>query len=100
MKLTNFADVVPRSILMAQMNTSVFIMTGLGDGHMISYNMDPSSGMLSGAKKFTIGAQQVRLNQLRQDGKVVVFACADHPTVIHADGDHLRFANFNIKVFL
>ncbi len=85
---------------MTQMNTSVFLMTGLGDGHMVSYNMDPSCGKLSGAKKFTIGAQQVRLNQLRQDGKVVVFACADHPTVIHADGEHLRFANVNIKVHL
>lgn len=96
--LTKFVDVVPRSILMAQMNSSVFLMTGLGDGHMASYNMDPSSGKLSVAKKFTIGAQQVRLHQLWQDGKVVVFACADHPTVIHADGDHLRFANVNIKV--
>jgi hypothetical protein len=84
---------------MAEMSGFVFLMAGLGDGHMLSYQMDRSTGKLSDAKKFTIGAQQVRLNHLRQeDGRVVVFACADHPTVVHADGDKLRFANVNIKV--
>ncbi len=84
---------------MAEMSGAVFLMAGLGDGHMLSYQMDRSTGKLSDAKKFTIGAQQVRLNHLRQkDGRVVVFACADHPTVVHADGDKLRFANVNIKV--
>lgn len=66
---------------------------------MYSFIMDPKTGALSERKKYTIGTQQVRLTRFETEDQTFVFACSDHPTVIHSERGKLQFANVNVKVF-
>ena len=113
-----YVDVIPRSILITKFDDTARLMIGLGekilvnfpclsyfpfqsgDGTVIAYNLDPSKGKLSDGKKHTIGTQQIQLFQATTNGSSIVFACSDHPVVIHSDHDKLRFETVNMRVSL
>ncbi|KAG2220152.1 hypothetical protein INT45_013850, partial [Circinella minor] len=87
---------VPRSLLLVNLDKSYYLMVTLGDGQMISYKID-NSGSLSSRQEITLGTHAVSLHIVPQNGKKSVFAASDHPTMITSEYDQLIFSAVNLK---
>ena len=47
-----------------------------------------------------LGTKPIVLKQFKSDGMTSVFACSDHPTIIHFSNQKLLFSNVNVKVHI
>jgi len=96
---------LPRSILLAEVDEVIddgpvplYLLCGLGDGHLFSFIVNRESGKLSGWRKMSLGTGPVTLTPIRCYSKnnalhcVVqrtthVFACSNRPTVIYSSSN-------------
>ena len=53
---------------------------------------------MSGGKKVVLGTKPIVLKQFSSEGTCNVFACSNHPTIIHWSSQKLLFSNVNLKV--
>ena len=56
------------------------------------------SGQLDTGKKVVLGTKPIILRLFQSKGVASVFACSDHPTIIHSSNHKLLFSNVNMKV--
>lgn len=56
------------------------------------------AGHLSGGKKVILGTKPIVLKQFHSADTANVFACSNHPTIIHCSNQKLLFSNVNLKV--
>ena len=56
------------------------------------------SGHLSNSKRVVLGTKPIVLKAFRSSGSVNVFACSNHPTIIHYSNHKLLFSNVNLRV--
>lgn len=56
-------------------------------------------GQLSVGKRVVLGTKPIVLKQFKSEGITSVFACSDHPTIIHFSNQKLLFSNVNVKVW-
>ena len=75
-----------------------YAFAGLGDGRLYTFIIQDQS--LKNRKRYTLGTRQIRLYPFVSDGKPVVFASSDRPTLFYSDHEKLRFANVNIQELL
>ncbi|KAI9260637.1 UV-damaged DNA binding protein [Phascolomyces articulosus] len=87
---------VPRSVLLVNLSETHYLMVTLGDGQMISYNID-NDGSLSSRQEITLGTHSVSLHVIPQNGMKCVFAASDHPTMISCEYNQLVFSAVNLK---
>ena len=58
------------------------------------------SGQLKNGKRVILGTKPVILRLFQSSGVTNVFACSDHPTIIHSANHKLLFSNVNVKVIV
>ena len=96
-------ETVARSVLFAQFesddasNASSYLMCGLGDGNLISFELAPTNAALSGRKKLAIGTSGIELRAFQTKDGPHVFASCDRPTVISSAHGRLLYSNVNNK---
>lgn len=89
-------DVQPRSALTVTLGDGqdrVFV--GMGDGKLHSFELDGSTGALSGGKRVGLAHQPVALARFQSGGSEHVFAACDRPTVVYSQHGGLQFASVN-----
>lgn len=106
------------SILVSDFDGSRYLLCGLGDGSLLSYNID-SRNETKDRRKLILGTKPVNLRSFRcapefvvhmypalrfnfklfpgsrYRGDAHVFAASDRPTVIHSTNGKLMFSNLN-----
>ena len=103
-------DVVARSVLFTQFDSSsvseldpsapaTFLMVGLGDGHLVSWEVQSTTGVpvLSARKRIALGTSTIELTSFRSRGELHVFVACDRPTVVSNAHGKLRYSNVNMK---
>jgi DNA damage-binding protein 1 len=90
-------DILPRSILISSFNGHAYLLVALGDGTLHYYKMDADSGGLSHGKKVVLGTKPIVLRQFLFGDTTHVFACSNHPTIVHWSNHKLLFSNVNLK---
>ncbi|KAI1706295.1 mono-functional DNA-alkylating methyl methanesulfonate n-term domain-containing protein [Ditylenchus destructor] len=91
-------DVLPRSVMIVNMESIIYLMVALGDGTVYYFRIDSESGNLTEQKKVTLGTQPTTLRKFTTKGIANVFACSDRPTVIYSANQKLAFSNVNMKM--
>ena len=92
-----------------------YLLCALGDGCLYYYTMDSQTGtiiltlwnlnfqcllgQLGSSKRVILGTKPVVLRLFQSGGATNVFACSDHPTIIHSSNQKLLFSNVNVKVY-
>eukprot|EP00927_Polykrikos_kofoidii_P010889 TRINITY_DN14596_c0_g1_i1.p1 TRINITY_DN14596_c0_g1~~TRINITY_DN14596_c0_g1_i1.p1 ORF type:complete len:848 (-),score=160.05 TRINITY_DN14596_c0_g1_i1:31-2574(-) len=79
-------DTLPRSVVVARLAGVLHLLVGLGDGRLVTFQVDEMTGTLSQRRAVCLGAQPAQLVPFRSraDGLQHVFATGDRPTVVHA----------------
>jgi len=97
-------DVVPRSTLFCFFEDTIYLFTGLGDGHLITNVVDSSSSAggfaLSDRKSVSLGTQPVTLKLFKSQHSMHVFAGSDRPTIIYSNSKKLVYSNVNLNEVL
>ncbi len=97
-------DVVPRSTLFCSFEDTIYLLTGLGDGHLITNVVVSSSSTggltLSDRKSVSLGTQPVTLKLFKSQHSMHVFAGSDRPTIIYSNSKKLVYANVNLNEIL
>ncbi|CAH8566044.1 unnamed protein product [Heterobilharzia americana] len=91
---------LPRSVLIAQLEDMAYLFAAMGDGTLYFYTIDPSADhiCLRDTKRVSAGTgPSMFLRQWRSQRKVNVFVCSNHPCVIYSIKNKLIFANLNLK---
>ncbi|KAI8149358.1 CPSF A subunit region-domain-containing protein [Fennellomyces sp. T-0311] len=81
---------VPRSLLLVNMEGVHYLMVALGDGQMVSYTIN--LGLLGNRQEITLGTHAASLHVTVQNGKKHVFASSDNPTMISSKHKRLMFS--------
>ncbi|KAL7062814.1 hypothetical protein AAHC03_01676 [Spirometra sp. Aus1] len=92
--------VLPRSILISQLNDTAFLFAAMGDGALYYYTIDFNAEniVLRDAKRVNAGTgPSMYLSQWRSHNKNNVFVCSNHPCIVYSVKNKLVFANVNLK---
>ncbi len=77
----------------------VFLLVGMGDGILITYTIDFSSGLptLTNRKKGVLGTHPITFTAFVSNEEFCVFAACDRPSILYFRNDKLLFANVDIR---
>ncbi|XP_052206815.1 DNA damage-binding protein 1-like [Diospyros lotus] len=73
-----------------------YLLCALGDGHLLNFLLNMSTGELTDRKKISLGTQPITLCTLSSKNTTHVFAASDRPTVIYSN-KKLLYSNVNLK---
>lgn len=90
-------ELLPRSVLCNTFEGKDYLLVGLGDGSLISYELDVKQGTLGARKRVSLGSQPLSLSRFRSKNMTHVFAACDRPTVIYSSNNKLLYSNINSK---
>eukprot|EP00727_Mastigamoeba_balamuthi_P002002 m51a1_g118 putative dna damage-binding protein 1a (1114) ;mRNA; f:362128-365815 len=110
LSLPDFADVhtehlegnvVPRSAMLAELEGVVYVLVGLGDGHLVSYVVDQDGAaggsMLRDRKRVSLGTSPPELRAFLTRGAANIFVASNRPTVIYSSNKKLVYSTVNLK---
>jgi DNA damage-binding protein 1 len=108
-------EILPRSVIFANFDSSRHLVIGMGDGHVYSFVFDPAKAMhasqtgevkdaaaseeekvLRQKKKMALGRQPVTLIPFFNRGALNVLACGDRPTVVYSKNGKIVFSPVNL----
>jgi DNA damage-binding protein 1 len=96
--LTITLETQARSVIMATLEGKDVLMVGLGDGSLVSYELDSDLLTTSNRKKVSLGTQPITLSMFNSAvGSQCVFAASDRPTVVYSSNGKVCFANVNLS---
>ncbi|KAE9461432.1 hypothetical protein C3L33_06662, partial [Rhododendron williamsianum] len=106
-------EIIPRSVLLCSFEgfTCLFcinylgscsfqisyLLCALGDGHLLNFLLNMSTGELTDRKKVSLGTQPITLRTFSSKNTTHVFAASDRPTVIYSSNKKLLYSNVNLK---
>ncbi|ESQ55276.1 hypothetical protein EUTSA_v10024273mg [Eutrema salsugineum] len=90
-------EIIPRSVLLCAFEGISYLLCALGDGHLLSFQLDTSSGELRDRKKVLLGTQPITLRTFSSKSATHVFAASDRPAVIYSNNKKLLYSNVNLK---
>ncbi|KAK8563210.1 hypothetical protein V6N13_018256 [Hibiscus sabdariffa] len=90
-------EIIPRSVLLCSFEGSSYLLCALGDGHLLNFQVNMSSGELTDRKKVSLGTQPITLRTFSSKNTTHVFAASDRPTVIYSSNKKLLYSNVNLK---
>lgn len=90
-------EIIPRSILMVQLEGLNYLLCSLGDGSLYYFLLDRIQGNLTEQKKVTLGTKPTIIQPFISGTSKNIFACSDRPTVIYSSNHKLVFSNVNLK---
>ena len=90
-----------RSVLLAKFGGMPYLLVGMGDGVLLTFSFDSTSGALSGRKNSSLGTQPVTLSPFHNHRRHTfhIFAASDRPAVISSEPYNARkmlFSNVNV----
>ena len=59
-----------------------YLLCALGDGHLLNFLLNTTTGQLTDRKKVSLGTQPITLRTFSSKSTTHVFAASDRPTVI------------------
>ena len=74
-----------------------YLLCALGDGHLLNFLLNMSTGELTDRKKVSLGTQPITLRTFSSKNTTHVFAASDRPTVIYSSNKKLLYSNVNLK---
>lgn len=89
-----------RDLLLVDMETvQPMLLVGLGDGTLLIYSVEQSSGLpsLSARRKIALGSQPISLSCFLHNDHLCVFASCDRPTVLYSKNGKLLFSIANVS---
>lgn len=86
-------EFVPRSVLFCAFEGISYLLCGLGDGHLINFQLDATARKLRIRRKVSLGARPINLGIFA----TYVFAASDRPTVIYSSQRELQYKNVNMR---
>ncbi|CAL9775781.1 unnamed protein product [Musa acuminata subsp. burmannicoides] len=90
-------EIIPRSVLLCTFEGVHYLLCTLGDGHLLNFLLNLSTGELSNRKKVSLGTQPIMLRTFSSKDTTHVFAASDRPTVIYSSNKKLLYSNVNLK---
>ncbi|XP_009412027.2 DNA damage-binding protein 1 [Musa acuminata AAA Group] len=90
-------EIIPRSVLLCTFEGVYYLLCTLGDGHLLNFLLNLSTGELSNRKKVSLGTQPIMLRTFSSKDTTHVFAASDRPTVIYSSNKKLLYSNVNLK---
>ncbi|KAI9079024.1 hypothetical protein K1719_039024 [Acacia pycnantha] len=90
-------EIIPRSVLLCTFEGISYLLCALGDGHLINFLLNTSTGELADRKKVSLGTQPITLRTFSSKNATHVFAASDRPTVIYSSNKKLLYSNVNLK---
>ena len=94
------AEVIPRAVMLCAFEEVPYLLAGLGDGQLFTFNLDGKTGELGDSKKLSLGTQPITLRTFRNKNTTHVFAGSDRPTVIYSNNRKLIYSNVNLREVL
>ncbi|KAK0579707.1 hypothetical protein LWI29_030159 [Acer saccharum] len=77
-------EIIPRSVLLCAFEGISYLLCALGDGHLLNFLLNMSTGELADRKKVSLGTQPITLRTFSSKNTTHVFAASDRPTVIYS----------------
>lgn len=74
-----------------------YLLCALGDGHLLNFLLNLTTGQLTDRKKVSLGTQPITLRTFSSKSTTHVFAASDRPTVIYSSNKKLLYSNVNLK---
>ena len=74
-----------------------YLLCALGDGHLLNFTLNTTTGELTDRKKVSLGTQPITLRTFSSKSTTHVFAASDRPTVIYSSNKKLLYSNVNLK---
>ncbi|OAY75001.1 DNA damage-binding protein 1a [Ananas comosus] len=90
-------EIIPRSVLLCNLEGVSYLLCALGDGHLFNFLLNTKTGELSDRKKVSLGTQPISLRTFSSKDATHVFAASDRPTVIYSSNKKLLYSNVNLK---
>ncbi|CAN8246204.1 unnamed protein product [Cochlearia groenlandica] len=90
-------EIIPRSVLLCAFEGISYLLCALGDGHLLNFQLDKTTGQLKDRKKVSLGTQPITLRTFSSKNTTHVFAASDRPTVIYSSNKKLLYSNVNLK---
>lgn len=90
-------EIIPRSVLLCSFEGIAYLLCALGDGHLLNFLLNLSTGGLKDRKKVSLGTQPITLRTFSSKNTTHVFAASDRPTVIYSSNKKLLYSNVNLK---
>ncbi|XP_052192414.1 DNA damage-binding protein 1-like isoform X2 [Diospyros lotus] len=90
-------EIIPRSVLLCSFEGISYLLCALGDGHLLNFLLNMSTGELTDRKKISLGTQPITLHTFSSKNTTHVFAASDRPTVIYSSNKKLLYNNVNLK---
>ncbi|VVB07861.1 unnamed protein product [Arabis nemorensis] len=90
-------EIIPRSVLLCAFEGISYLLCALGDGHLLNFQLDTTTGQLKDRKKVSLGTQPITLRTFSSKSATHVFAASDRPTVIYSSNKKLLYSNVNLK---
>uniref|UniRef100_A0A2N9H817 Cleavage/polyadenylation specificity factor A subunit N-terminal domain-containing protein n=1 Tax=Fagus sylvatica TaxID=28930 RepID=A0A2N9H817_FAGSY len=90
-------EIIPRSVLLCVFEGISYLLCALGDGHLLNFLLNTSTGDLTDRKKVSLGTQPITLRTFSSKNTTHVFAASDRPTVIYSSNKKLLYSNVNLK---
>ncbi|WJX53394.1 DNA damage-binding protein 1a [Trifolium repens] len=90
-------EIIPRSVLLCAFEGMSYLLCALGDGHLLNFILNTSTGELTDRKKVSLGTQPITLRTFSSKNTTHVFAASDRPTVIYSSNKKLLYSNVNLK---
>ncbi|URE33533.1 DNA damage-binding protein [Musa troglodytarum] len=90
-------EIITRSVLLCTFEGVSYLLCTLGDGHLLNFLLNLSTGELSNRKKVSLGTQPIMLRTFSSKDTTHVFAASDRPTVIYSSNKKLLYSNVNLK---
>ncbi|KAL6991596.1 DNA damage-binding protein 1a [Sarracenia purpurea var. burkii] len=90
-------EIIPRSVLLCSFEVIPYLLCALGDGHLLNFLLNMSTGELTDRKKVSLGTQPITLRTFSSKNTTHVFAASDRPTVIYSSNKKLLYSNVNLK---
>ncbi|CAH8385815.1 unnamed protein product [Eruca vesicaria subsp. sativa] len=90
-------EIIPRSVLLCSFEGISYLLCALGDGHLLNFQLDTTTGQLKDRKKVSLGTQPITLRTFSSKSATHVFAASDRPTVIYSSNKKLLYSNVNLK---
>jgi DNA damage-binding protein 1 len=94
-----------RDIILVQLEGKVYLLVGLGDGNLISFNIslnfdaDENGKIflpnLTNRRKGVLGTHPISFNSFINSGELCIFAACDRPTIIYSRNGKLLFSVLN-----
>ena len=89
------SETIPRSLLLTSFDGVARLLVGLGDGSLIRFVCDETSGNLTNRKAIAVGTQPISLRTFRSKKTQHVFAASDRPVVIYSNNGKIHYSSVN-----